>query len=132
MQLTNRLNSTPMNVRNHAISPPSKMPDAEIIGSDGLVIRDSGLWVNDKLHYLNRYLKIFSVGMKNKWSGKLYYIDLFAGPGRCRIRETRKETDGSPLVALLGFEFAKYFFFEADSNCYEALVVLPSKTGHLI
>ena len=59
--------------------------------------------------------------MKNKWPGRLYYVDLFAGPGRCRMRETRKEIDGSPLVALLGFDFAKYFFFEADSTCFQAL-----------
>lgn len=57
--------------------------------------------------------------MKNKWN--LYYIDLFAGPGRCLIRDTQKEIDGSPLIALLGFNFAKYYFLEADTNCLEAL-----------
>jgi hypothetical protein len=29
--------------------------------------------------------------MKKKWVGKLYYVDLFAGPGKCRIRETQEE-----------------------------------------
>lgn len=97
------------------------MPEQGLIGSDGLIVRDSGPWAKDKLHYLGRYLKILSVGMKNRWAGRLYYVDLFAGPGRCRIRETQKEIDGSPLVALLGFEFAKYFFFEQDLACCEAL-----------
>jgi three-Cys-motif partner protein len=97
------------------------MPESEAPSSDGLVVRETGPWVKDKLHYLGRYLKIFSVGMKNKWAGKLYYVDLFAGPGRCRIRDTQKEVDGSPLVALLGFDFAKYFFFEVDRTCFEAL-----------
>ena len=97
------------------------MAERDVLGSDGLIVRDSGSWVDDKLYYLGRYLKIFSVGMKNKWAGRLYYVDLFAGPGRCRIRGTQKEIDGSPLVALLGFDFAKYFFFEADSACFEAL-----------
>lgn len=91
-----------------------------ILGNDGLVIRDSGSWAIEKLHYLRDYLQIFSIGMKNRWQGKLYYVDLFAGPGRCKIRETGEEIDGSPLVAL-GFEFAKYFFFEADEQCYNAL-----------
>ena len=97
------------------------MPEQGLLGNDGLPIRDSGNWVNDKLYYLARYLKIFSVGMKNKWPRRLYYVDLFAGPGRCRIRETQQEIDGSPLVALLGFDFAKYFFFEADPASFEAL-----------
>ena len=97
------------------------MIDQDPLGEDGLPVRDSGRWVEEKLYYLGRYLKIFSVGMKNKWPGQLYYVDLFAGPGRCRIRETQKEMDGSPLLALLRLDFAKYFFFEADHACFEAL-----------
>ncbi len=91
-----------------------------IIGSDGLTIRSSGTWVREKLYYLERYLDIFSVGMKRKWLGKLYYVDLFAGPGQCLVRDTKEEIDGSPLIALK-FNFAKYFFIEADRICYEAL-----------
>jgi three-Cys-motif partner protein len=58
--------------------------------------------------------------MRKKWPGKLYYIDLFSGPGRCHIRETGEEIDGSPLIALR-FDFAKYFFFEMDPDCHKAL-----------
>ena len=97
------------------------MAEQELLGNDGLPVRDSGTWIREKLYYLGRYLKIFSVGMKNKWGGRLNHVDLFAGPGRCRIRGTQKEIDGSALVALLGFDFAKYFFFEADRACFEAL-----------
>lgn len=96
------------------------MPDQDSLGNDGLITRDSGLWVKEKLYYLERYLDIFSVGMKKKWPEKLYYIDLFAGPGKCRIRETNEEVDGSPLIALR-FDFAKYFFFEGNDTCLEAL-----------
>ncbi len=91
------------------------------VGSDGLLVRDSGVWAKEKLYYLEHYLSIFSVGMSRKWAGKLYYVDLFAGPGRCCIRETMEEIDGSPLIALK-FNFAKYFFFEADAACYKALL----------
>jgi three-Cys-motif partner protein len=97
------------------------MSEQGLFGKDGLAVRDSGSWAKEKLYYLGRYLKIFSVGMKNKWPGKLYYVDLFAGPGRCRIRGTEEEIDASPLVALLGFDFAKYFFFEEDRPCFDAL-----------
>jgi three-Cys-motif partner protein len=90
-------------------------PEQPILGDDGLVVRDSGIWATEKLYYLKRYLDIFSVGMKNRWRSKLYYVDLFAGPGRCRVRETGEEVDGSPLIALR-YAFSKYFFFEEDGN----------------
>jgi three-Cys-motif partner protein len=96
------------------------MTDSEIVGADSLIVRASGAWARDKLYYLERYLDIFSVGMHKKWRGKLYYVDLFAGPGSCLIRETKEEIDGSPLIALK-FNFTKYFFFEADGECYKAL-----------
>lgn len=96
------------------------MAKPEPRGSNGLIARDSGVWVKEKLYYLEHYLDIFSVGMKNKWAGKLCYVDLFAGPGKCRIRDTKEEVDGSPLIALK-FNFTKYFFFEADPKCHKAL-----------
>jgi three-Cys-motif partner protein len=96
------------------------MPEPEMIGNDSLPVRDSGAWAKEKLYYLDHYLGIFSVGMHKRWKGKLYYVDLFAGPGRCRIRETHEEIDGSPLIALK-FNFAKYFFFESDPSCFKAL-----------
>ncbi len=89
------------------------------LGKDGLVVRPSGDWVKSKFHYLSRYLKTFSVAMKNKWD--IYYVDLFAGPGVCRIRETQEEIDGSPLIALLANDFDKYYLFEANPDSYRAL-----------
>ncbi len=47
---------------------------------------------------------------QNKW--ELYYVDLFAGPGLCKIRETQKEINGSPLIALLENDFDKYYFLK--------------------
>jgi len=90
------------------------------MGSDGLPVRESGVWAKEKLYYLEHYLDIFSVGMRTKWQGKLYYVDLFAGPGRCLIAATNEEFDGSPLIALK-FGFAKYFFIESDAESYGAL-----------
>lgn len=108
---------------------------AKLLGSDGLPVRESGIWAKEKLHYLEHYLNIFSVGMHKKWPGKLYYIDLFSGPGRCHIRETNEEIDGSPLIALR-FNFAKYFFIEMDQDCYKSLEArikarAPEKTKNI-
>jgi three-Cys-motif partner protein len=95
--------------------------DQDVSAADGLLVRSSGAWVKEKLYYLQRYLDIFSTGMKNKWGGRLYYVDMFAGPGRCRIRDTEEEIDGSPIIALTQFDFASYYFFEADEACLHAL-----------
>jgi len=37
----------------------SNMADRDIFGKDGLAVRGSGTWAEDKLYYLERYLKIF-------------------------------------------------------------------------
>lgn len=82
------------------------------LGKDGLVAHSSGDWIESKFHCLRRYLNIFSVAIKNKW--ELYYVNLFVGPGLCKVRETQEEINGSPLIALLENDFDKYYFFEAD------------------
>jgi len=81
--------------------------------SDGLPIRCVGHWAKDKYFYLGRYFEIFSSAMKDKWKGELYYIDLFAGCGKCRVRDTEEEIDGSALMALsVKYLFKKYFLVE--------------------
>lgn len=86
---------------------------------DGLPVRESGPWIIRKYHYLRRYLEIFSVGMRKKWS-RLTYIDLFAGPGKCVIGQTREETDGSALISL-SYNFDRYIFVEWDRSHMDAL-----------
>jgi three-Cys-motif partner protein len=81
------------------------------IASDGLPVRLTGSWVNDKNYYLERYLTISTRGVGRKWNGKLAYVDLFSGPGRNLIRGTHEEVDGSPLVAL-NCAFASYVFVD--------------------
>lgn len=60
--------------------------------------------------------------MRKKWHGKLYYIDLFTGPGKCMARETEEEIDGSPLIALNApFPFAKYFLVDSNDEVLKVL-----------
>ena len=87
---------------------------------DGLPVRESGGWITRKYHYLRRYLKIFSVGMKGKWGGNLTYIDLFAGPGRCLIRDSQIEIEGSGLISL-EHDFRKFIFMEKDPDFLDSL-----------
>lgn len=67
---------------------------------DGLPVREVGLWTEEKLWFWNRYLEITTSAMAGKphWSG-LVYVDLFAGPGICRIKSSRRRIPGSALIA---------------------------------
>ena len=56
--------------------------------------------------------------MRNKF--RLVYLDVMAGPGRCKIEETNEEFPGSPLVAL-GHDFAQYIFIEEEPELVNAL-----------
>jgi three-Cys-motif partner protein len=89
------------------------------IASDGLPARESGDWIETKHHYLDRYCGIFSKGMKNRWRRRVF-IDAMAGPGICKIRGTRRETNGSPLIAL-NHAFTDFVFIENDNALCEAL-----------
>jgi three-Cys-motif partner protein len=90
--------------------------------SDGLPLRCVGGWSKAKHYYLRRYIYAFTTGMRLKWHNQLYYIDLFAGPGKCRARETEEEIEGSPLLALnTQFPFAGYFFVELNREILNIL-----------
>jgi three-Cys-motif partner protein len=89
---------------------------------DGLLMRPSGNWVVEKLFFLERYLKVFTVSMHEKPWRALNYIDLFAGPGKCRTREGGLVYVGSPLLALgAPYSFSNYFFVDSDARSTEAL-----------
>ncbi len=88
--------------------------------TDGFNIRCVGKWAKEKYYYIGKYLEIFSIAMKDKWD--LCYIDLFAGCGKCRVRETGEEIDGSALIALkLKYPFKKYFLVDLNPNALYAL-----------
>jgi three-Cys-motif partner protein len=87
--------------------------------SDGLPARKSQPYAKEKLHYVGHYQSIFAVGMKNSWGGRVY-IDLLAGPGKCRIAASGEEFDGSPLLSAQA-PFTKRVFVEADSVLAAAL-----------
>jgi three-Cys-motif partner protein len=69
------------------------------IAKDGQIARVGGVWTADKLYYLERYAAAFTVAMRKKWDA-LVYIDLLAGPGKDIEKQSGREFDGSPLIAL--------------------------------
>jgi three-Cys-motif partner protein len=87
---------------------------------DGMPVRPSGLWIKRKHYFLQQYADIFTKGMIKKWQGRLTFIDLYAGPGKCVIKETAQEPEGSPLLALQ-YDFNRYVFVEETSSLMAAL-----------
>ena len=102
-------------------APDLKREDYVKSPSDNLPARVVGDWSKDKHYYLKRYIEIFELGVHKKWASRAY-IDLFAGPGMCMLRESGQFTDGSPLIALkVTPPFTQYFFSDLDPTAVAAL-----------
>lgn len=82
--------------------PDGLDPEDFEMDQDGHPRQLVGSWVRDKHARLERYVHISSHA-RAKWikpnKPGPTYIDLFAGPGRCRIRESADILPGSALVA---------------------------------
>ena len=98
------------------------MPGQEAdLGSDGLPVLVQGPWSKDKLYIVNYFSSMFNGGMKKRWPTRAY-VDLFAGPGICKDRETGTEFVGSPLAALeCQTPFTHLFFNDIDKGFVDAL-----------
>jgi len=89
-----------------------------LTASDGLLARKSGERAKRKHYYLGNYCGITTKSMQRKW--RLVYLDVMAGPGCCKMKDTGEEFSGSPFVAL-EHEFSEYHFVEEHKGLAEAL-----------
>lgn len=97
---------------------------------DGLPCRRSGAWAREKLRYLEKYMTIVNTSMKGKWGGRAY-IDLLAGPGRCK--DSEGEFDGSPMVALnQETPFTAHVFVEGHPRLARALRTRVAGRGAVV
>jgi three-Cys-motif partner protein len=76
------------------------------VDSDGFPIQCVGEWVLHKQHYIRNYFTATS-GVRRQFNedgprAGSVYLDMYAGNGRARIRETCDRIDGSPLLAING------------------------------
>jgi len=95
-------------------------PQIEVI-SDGEHTPTVRQWSLEKYKLVGSYCDIFTSGMKNKWD-QLVYIDLFAGAGYAKIKETGKIYRNSALLAMsIPSPFTKYILCEQDDERFEAL-----------
>jgi three-Cys-motif partner protein len=74
---------------------------AAVSADDRLPVREVGRWTEEKLYFWNRYIEITTSAMTGKatWPAGLVYVDLFAGPGVCRIKSSGRRIPGSALIA---------------------------------
>ncbi len=94
--------------------------------SDGLPIRDSGSWIEEKHRVLVYFAQMFATGMKAKWPHRIY-LELFSGPGKCLVRDSGKEELGSPLK-VIDQEFTRFIFIDINTAAVAALE--RRLTGH--
>jgi three-Cys-motif partner protein len=99
---------------------------------DGLTCPVVGKQAEEKHGLVSFYAKLFSTGMKDKWHERVY-IELYAGSGYSKIRDTSRTIAGSPIQALtLEHPFDKYIFCEKNSKNLDALKVRVEKTAPLV
>ncbi len=92
-----------------------------VTASDGLPALEVAAHAKEKAFAFERIADIFTMGMRNKWR-RLYYIDLFAGPGKCRIKGAPAEIDGSPVLAAKSkAKFTDYYLADKNVDCLNAL-----------
>jgi three-Cys-motif partner protein len=98
------------------------------LDDDGLYTPEVGEWAERKYRLLSYYAEMFATSMKDKWASRVY-IDLFAGAGRGRIRETSRVVATSALLALgVRNPFDRYVFCDIDSDCVAALTMRVRRT----
>jgi three-Cys-motif partner protein len=112
---------------------PVSMPPGLYVAHDedlrGLIEMEDGLYARviaphsiDKAYYARRYADIVASGMKRKWAGHRWWIELFAGPGQLYVKAEDRVVHGSPLEAIAIDEpFDGYVFSDLDPRCVESL-----------
>jgi three-Cys-motif partner protein len=94
---------------------------------DGLPAQCVGQWSADKHYYLKQYIEatraVRAGYLPPKGRGGAAFIDLFAGPGLVRVRESGDIQDGSPMVAFCHAEapFTRLVFCDLDGDNVRAL-----------
>jgi three-Cys-motif partner protein len=102
-----------------AVGMPAAEPEY-VTGPDGLPARVVGTWVDQKVHYVDEYARLFGTAMKKKFPRRAY-VELFAGPGLSMDRHhPGRFLDGSAIRAL-GANFTDYAFVDIAETAFLAL-----------
>ena len=84
-----------------------------------------------KAYFVRRYAEIVGTAMRHHWPGKLWWVELFAGPGRLFETESAAYLPGSPMAALaITNPFTGYVFADLDPLCVESLRTRTASFQH--
>jgi three-Cys-motif partner protein len=110
--------------------PTKANGNCTVPGDDALPVQCVGPWAKEKHDYLRRYVDA-TKGPRSKFlspagsrpAGGAAYVELFAGPGKARIRTSGEIVGGSPFIALehTGAPFTKVVLAEKDPETVAAL-----------
>lgn len=96
---------------------------------DGLELPEVGRWAKRKYHFFARYLQIFSTGMKNRYPQR-HFIDLFAGAGKAKLRNTGEIVlTSSLLAATVPDPFTRIHLCELNTSRFNALNARIDRLG---
>jgi hypothetical protein len=98
--------------------------NCSMLGGDGLPVQCVGPWVEDKYSLLERYLDATRYARK-KFSdnGNAVFVDLFAGPGRCIIKNEKREilNGAMRVVTELSIPFSEHYLIDICPTNEKAL-----------
>jgi three-Cys-motif partner protein len=102
------------NIRRLLIEDVSSVPDVHY---------DGHTWSLAKLALLGQWAYVYTSILKN-WRGGIRYVDLLAGSGTTKVRETGDVIKGSPFIVKESAyaPFDDYILVEKDAERYEALL----------
>ncbi|HYS52351.1 MAG TPA: three-Cys-motif partner protein TcmP [Thermoanaerobaculia bacterium] len=88
---------------------------------DGLTTPTVGEWGQEKYQLVRCYAQVFATSMKNAFECRVY-IDLFAGSGRAKLRDSNRIVPASPILVLsINDPFDRYVFCDLSEHNLEAL-----------
>lgn len=91
------------------------------IEPDGLTYSEVGPWAEEKHRLLAHYATLFARSMRQKWD-EIVYLDLYCGPGECRIKGTTRHYRSSPTIIYeLEDSFSSYVFCDSEHKNIDAL-----------
>lgn len=109
--------------------------------ADGLPVQCVGFWERDKHEPLEHYIEA-TWGARAKFlnprvgvvPGGAAFIDLYAGPGKARVRSTGLVVDGSPLIALKHdrARFSKVILCDIEPASVDALKKRTASYGERV
>lgn len=107
--------------RPRVIQPQLTTPDGLVPDDEGLFAREIHRHSIEKAWKVHRFADTVSMAIRGKLP--VYWVELFAGPGRLYVKEDKEFLLGSPMAALgVTSRFQGYFFNDLSKDCERCLL----------